>query len=180
MNSKAASSSSQLKTAVPPKRAKVEEEVQTNETMQDLNEAKKELERVTKTLLSIEEDRDMWKILFKDCNVKQGEEIERLGENLRSSVKNDTRKGCSSWAVPDGASNASRTKPNIRGENSAAARVTIPNPGDTVADPVVEQTLQRLIETAGRLVANKGFQVPGFHPMDRSTIQAEWSSPWKR
>ena len=34
-NSEAASSSSQLKAAVPPKRARVEEEVQTNETMQD-------------------------------------------------------------------------------------------------------------------------------------------------
>ena len=37
MNSEAASSSSQLRAAVPPKRAKVEEGVQTNETMQDLN-----------------------------------------------------------------------------------------------------------------------------------------------
>ena len=37
MNSEAASSSSQLRADVPPKRARVEEEVQTNETMQDLN-----------------------------------------------------------------------------------------------------------------------------------------------
>ena len=37
MNSEAASSSSQLRAAVPPKKARVEEEVQTNETMQDLN-----------------------------------------------------------------------------------------------------------------------------------------------
>ena len=42
-NSEAASSSSQLRAAVPPKRARVEEEVQTNETMQDLSETKKEL-----------------------------------------------------------------------------------------------------------------------------------------
>ena len=35
--SEAASSSSQLRIAVPPKRARVEEEVQTNETMQHLN-----------------------------------------------------------------------------------------------------------------------------------------------
>ena len=77
MNSETASSSSQLRAAVPPKRARVEEEVQTNETMQDLNEAKKELERMTKTLLSVAEDRDLWKRLFKDCNKKQGEEIER-------------------------------------------------------------------------------------------------------
>ena len=77
MNSETASSSSQLRAAVPHERARVEEEVQTNETMQDLNEAKKELERMTKTLLSVAEDRDLWKRLFKDCNKKQGEEIER-------------------------------------------------------------------------------------------------------
>ena len=34
-------------------------------------------------------------------------------------------------------------------------RVTIPDPSDTLGDPVVEQTVRKLIETAGRLVANK-------------------------
>ena len=43
--------------------------------MQDLNEAKRELERLTKTLLSVEEDSRTWKRLFKYCNKKQGEEI---------------------------------------------------------------------------------------------------------
>ena len=33
-------------------------------------------------------------------------------------------------------------------------RVTIPDPSDTLGDPVVEQTVRKLIETAGRLVAN--------------------------
>ena len=33
---------------------------------------------MTKTMLSTEEDRDMCKRLFEDCNKKQGEEIERL------------------------------------------------------------------------------------------------------
>ena len=72
-NSEAASSSSQLRAAVPPKRARIEEEVQTNKTMQDLNGTKDELEKtrreldeMTKTMLSIEEDRDMWKKLFED------------------------------------------------------------------------------------------------------------------
>ena len=76
MNSEAASSSSQLRAAVPPMRARVEEEVQTNETMQDLQdlkETKKELDQVTKNLLSVEEDRDMWKRLFEDCNKKKGD-----------------------------------------------------------------------------------------------------------
>ena len=50
MNSEAASSSSPLRIAVPPKRARVEEEVQTNETMQDLDGMKDELERIRKKL----------------------------------------------------------------------------------------------------------------------------------
>ena len=38
---------------------------------------------------------------------------------------------------------------------TTTGRVTIPDPSDTLGDPVVEQTVRRLIETAGRLVANK-------------------------
>ena len=85
INSETAPSSSQLRAAVPPKRARVEEEVQTNETMRDFNGTIEELEKtrmkldeMTKTMPSTEEDRDMWKRLFEDCNKKQGEEIEHL------------------------------------------------------------------------------------------------------
>ena len=85
MNSEAASSGSPLRPAVPPKRAKLEQKVQTNQTMQDLDGIKDELERprreldeMTKTMLSTEEDRDTWKRLFEDCSKKQSEEIERL------------------------------------------------------------------------------------------------------
>ena len=59
LSSEAASSSSQLKAAVPAKKAKVEEEVQMNETMDYLNQTRDELERVRKTLARSEEDRDM-------------------------------------------------------------------------------------------------------------------------
>ena len=38
---------------------------------------------------------------------------------------------------------------------TATDRVTTPDPSDILGDPVVEQTLRKLIETAGRLVANK-------------------------
>ena len=89
-NSEAASSGSPLRAAVPPKRAKVEQGVQTNQTMQDLDGMKDELERtrkeldeVTKTMLITEDDRDMWKKLFEDCNKKQGEEIERLRRDYK-------------------------------------------------------------------------------------------------
>ena len=90
MNSDAASSSSPLRIVVPPKRARVEKGVQTNQTMQDLDGMKDELERtrkeldkVTKTMLITEDDTDMWKKLFEDCNKKQGEEIERLRRDYK-------------------------------------------------------------------------------------------------
>ena len=52
MSSEAASFSSQLKAAVPAKRPRVEkEEVQTNETMENLNETKDELDRVRKIMV---------------------------------------------------------------------------------------------------------------------------------
>ena len=73
MNSEAASSSSQLRAAEPLKRARVEEEIQTHETMQDLNgmieeleKTRKELDEMTKTILSTEEDRDIWKRVLED------------------------------------------------------------------------------------------------------------------
>ena len=90
MNSEAASSGSPLRAAVPPKRAKAEQKVQTNQTMQDLDgikdeleRTKKELDEVTKTMLIAEDDRDMWKRLFEDCNKKQGQEIERLRQDYK-------------------------------------------------------------------------------------------------
>ena len=38
---------------------------------------------------------------------------------------------------------------------ATTGRVTIPDPSDTLGDPVVEQTVRKLIETNGRLVLNK-------------------------
>ena len=38
---------------------------------------------------------------------------------------------------------------------ATTGRVTIPDPSDTLGHPFVEQTVRKLIETAGRLVANK-------------------------
>ena len=42
-----------------------------NGTMQELEKTRKELDQVTKTILSVEEDRDMWKRLFEDCDKKR-------------------------------------------------------------------------------------------------------------
>ena len=121
MNSEATSSGSPLRAAVPQKRAKVTQKVQTNQTIQDLDEmndqlrsTKKELDEMTRSMLQMEEDRDMWRKLFEDCNKKQGQEIERLRQEYKerseqngvdnSRGESDTCKGYSSWAVPDGSS----------------------------------------------------------------------------
>ena len=116
MNSEAASCSSQLRAAVPPKRARVEEDVQTIETMQYLNgtteeleKTRRELDEMTKTMLSIEEDRDMWKKLFEDCNNKQGEEIERLRREYkqrseRLSLTTAVEKAIPTRDIPSGQS----------------------------------------------------------------------------
>ena len=156
-----------------PKWARVEEEAQTNETMQDLDRTVRELEKtrkelngMTKTMLTKEEDRDMWKRLFEDCNKMQGEEIEHLMREykerserlaLTTSVeRSKPAKKYSSWAVPDGAFDASQANQTKETRVPATSgRVTMPDPSDTLGDPVVEQTVKKLIETAGRLVANR-------------------------
>ena len=72
-----------------------------------------------------------------------------------SRRKSDTYKGYFSWAVSDGTLDASKMSQTIETRLPAATGpVTIPDPSDTLGDPVVEQTMSKLIETAGRLVAN--------------------------
>ena len=44
---------------------------------------------------------------------------------------------------------------------AVAGRVTIPDPSDILGDPVVERTMQQLVETAGRLVANRSVPASG-------------------
>ena len=173
MNSEAASSGSQLRAAVPLQRAKVERGVQTNRAMQDLDGVEDELERtrreldeMTKTMLSTEEDRDLWKRLFEDCSKKQCEEIECLRRDYkeRLALKTAVEKVIPARSDPRGQSPMELLTPREMSQTTetrltaATGRVTIPDPSDTLGDPVVEQTVKRLIETAGRLVANKNAQ----------------------
>ena len=173
MNSEAASSSSPLRIAVPQKRAKVEQGVQTNRTMQDLDGMKDELERnrkeldeVTMTMLITEDDRDMWNKLFEDCNKKQGVEIERLRRDYkerseRVALTTAVEKVIPARSIPRGQSPMKLLTPREMNQTTetrlptTTGRVTIPDPSDTLGDPVVEQTMRKLIETAGRHVANK-------------------------
>ena len=173
MNSEAASSGSPLRAAVPPKRAKVGQKVQTNQTIQDLDEmndelksTKKELDEMTKSMLQMEEDRDMWRKLFDDCNKKQGQEIERLRQDYKErseqmALTTAVEKVIPARNIPRGQSPMELLTPREMSQTTNTRlpaetnRVTIPDPSDTLGDPVVEQTVRKLIETAGRLVANK-------------------------
>ena len=179
MNSEDASSSSPLRIAVPPKRARVEQGVQTNQTMQDLDGMKDELERirkeldeVTKTMLITEDDRDMWKKLFEDCNKKQGEDIERLRRDYkerseRKALTTAVEKVIPARSIHRGQSSMVLLTPREMSQTTetrpptTTGRVTIPDPSDTLDDPVVEQMVRKLIETARRLVANKNAPVSG-------------------
>ena len=173
MNSEAASSGSPLRAAVPPKRAKVGQKIQTNQTMQDLDEMKdelksrkKELDEMTRSMLQMEEDRDMWRKLFEDCNKKQGQEIERLRQDYKEqseqmALTTAVEKVIPTRDIPRGQSPMELLTPREMSQTTETRlpaetnRVTIPDPSDTLGDPVVEQTVRKLIETAGRLVANK-------------------------
>ena len=78
----AASSTSQLKAAVLAMTTTVEEEVQTNETMEDLNETRHELDRVKETWLELKKI----EICGRDCLItakKQGQELEHLRQECK-------------------------------------------------------------------------------------------------
>ena len=143
---------------------------QTNRTMQDLDGMKDELEKtrneldeMTKTMLSTEEDEDMRKRLFEDCSKKQVKEIERLRQDYkeRMALATAVENVIPARSVPRGQSPMELLTPremSLTTETrlpTTTDRVTIPDPSDTLGDPVVEQTVRKLIETAGRLVANK-------------------------
>ena len=173
MNSEAASSGSPLRAAVPPKRAKVGQKVQTNQTMQDLYEmkdelesTKKELDEMTKSMLKMKEDRDMWRKMFEDCNTKQGQENERLRQDYKErseqmALTTAVEKVIPARNIPCRQSPMELLTPREMSQTTETRlptetnRVTIPDPSDTLGDPVVEQTARKLIETARRLVANK-------------------------
>ena len=122
-----------------------------------------ELDEMTKTMLSTEEDKDMWKRLFEDCNKKQGEENERLRRDYkeRMALTTAVERVIPARSVPHGQSPMELLTPREMSQTAemrpptTTGRVTIPDPSDTFGDPVVEQTVRKLIETAGRLVASK-------------------------
>ena len=153
INSEAASSGAPLRAAVPPKRAKKGRKVQTDQTIQDLDGRKYELERtkkkldeMTKTMLSTEEDRDMWRRLFEDCNKKHGQEIERLRRDYKERseqmvLKTAVEKAIPARSDPHGQSPMELLTPREMSQTTetqlptATDRVTIPDPSDTLVTP---------------------------------------------
>ena len=135
----------------------------------ELEKIRKELDEITRTMLSTEEDRDMWKRFFEECNKKQSEEIERLRRDYkeRMALTTSVEKVIPARSGPRGQSPMQLLTPQEMSQTTetrlptTTGRVTIPDPSDTLGDPVVEQTARRLIETAGRLVANKNAPGPG-------------------
>ena len=108
----------------------------------------------------------MWRKLFEDCNKKQGQEIERLRQEYKerseqAALTTAIEKVIPARDIPRGQSPMELLTPREMSQTTETRlpaetnRVTIPDPSDTLGDPVVEQTVRKLIETAGRLVANK-------------------------
>ena len=108
----------------------------------------------------------MWRRLFKDCNKKQDEEIERLMQDYkerteRLALTTAVETTIPTSDVPRGQSPMELLAPRELSETmevripTAAGRVTIRDPSDTLGDPVMEKTVQKLIETAGQLVAKR-------------------------
>ena len=107
----------------------------------------------------------MWR-LFENCNKKQGEEIEYLRQEYkerseRLALTTAVERTIPTRDVPRGQSTMELLSPRELSQTTevqiptAAGRVTIPDPSDTLGDPTVEQTMQKLIETSGV------YQVPG-------------------
>ena len=102
----------------------------------------------------------------RDCNKKQDEEIERLrreyNERLeRLALTTAVETTIPARDIPRGQSPVDFLRPHELSQTTevqisiAAGKVITLDTSGTLGDPVVEQTVQRLIETAGRLVARR-------------------------
>ena len=103
---------------------------------------------------------------MKTATKKQGQEIERLKQEYKErseqmALTTAVEKVIPARDIPRGQSPMELLTPREMSQTTETRppvetnRVTIPDPSDTLGDPVVEQTVRKLIETAGRLVANK-------------------------
>ena len=131
--------------------------------MKYLNETKDKPERVRKSLPRFEEERDTWKRLFEYCNEKQADEKERLKQEYKERSERLVISTAMERSIPEGSvprwlSPMELLTPR---ELSQTMEVQISDSSDTLADPVVERTMQQLVEVADRLVINRIVQDSG-------------------
>ena len=104
--------------------------------------------------------------MFEDFNKKQGEEIESLRREYkqrseRLSLTTSVEKMIPTKDIPRGQSPMELLTPREMSQTTetrlpaTTGQVTIPDPSDTLGDSVVEQTVRKMLETAGRLVGNR-------------------------
>ena len=97
--------------------------------------------------------------MFEDCNKKQGQDLERLRQDYKQrseqmALEAAVEKAISARSNPRGQSPMELLTPREMSQTTetrlplGTCRVTIPDPSEALGDPVVEQTVQRLIETA--------------------------------
>ena len=105
----------------------------------------------------------MWRKLFEDATRRQEEEKARLKR------ENNERSECLKQPdLEEPERNAARRNQPVElltlnelshttemQKTSGSGRLTIQNPSDSLGDPVVERTMRELVETAGRIVANR-------------------------
>ena len=99
-------------------------------------------------MLRTEENRDIWRRLFEDCNKKQGEEIERLRQESKDQSKRlgltTMELSLSAGSVPCGQSLIELLRPRELSQTTevqvptALGRVTVPDSSNTLGDPVEE------------------------------------------
>ena len=112
----------------------------------ELERTKKELDEMTKSMLKMEDDRDMWRRLFEDCNKKQGQEIERLRQDYKErseqmALTTAVEKVIPARSIPREQSPMELLTPREMSQTTetrlptATDRVKIPDPSDTLVTP---------------------------------------------
>ena len=97
---------------------------------------------MTRSMLQMEEDRDMWRKLFEDCNKKQGQEIERLRQDYKErseqmALTTAVEKVIPTRDIPRGQSPMELLTPREMSRTTETRlpaetnRETIPDPSDT-------------------------------------------------
>ena len=172
MNSETTSSGSPLRAAVPAKRAKVAQKVQTNQTHTRSGRDERSAEKYEEGAGRDDQKHAPDGGRSGHVDKKQGQEFERLWQEYKEQSEQvaltmAVEKVIPARDIPRGQSPMELLTPREMSQTTETRlpaetnRVTIPDPSDTLGDPVVEQTVRRLIETADDWSLTRMRQVPG-------------------